>query len=210
MLSAIEQKYLRNLMEDYQKANKIKGIDFFQNNLLSHRDHFRIRNQLLAYCLCNLVCKKPWNEGVVEQKKKLPLSDFNLPGRFQKVTLRDKSFIFIGAHNVDGVRKLMHYMMSEQEEEKKRRVFLVSFSDRSIEEIVSCLEIMNSFKCVVEKIYLTHFEHLRAAGKDKIQDATKRVQGIEFLNRWDEIFEKTNRDQIYCIGSYYFISDLLP
>jgi len=200
LISALELEYIRFITSNYCKATNIPYFDLFQFGMIDNSMDYSQRNKLLAaFAFEYFKSSTP--------PKKLNLSNYAfypLKGRFEEMTFGSISFIFVGSHNIDGVRKLVQKVSLKNE---SFDAALVSFSKRSPKEIETILGILStSFK----KVILTSFEHVKAAMD--LKDQAEKVK-IEFVKDWKAYFEnkisnKENKETVLVTGSYYFVGEV--
>jgi dihydrofolate synthase/folylpolyglutamate synthase len=129
----------------------------------------------------------------------------SLKGRSEEWKLKGKKITFVGAHNIDGVRKLTHSIKESSFDE-----VILSFSKRSKKDILDALLHLDSYPCVYKKIILTTFDHDKAwmaAEEDK--DEVERLERIFFIDDWKEYWHHHLKGtNILVTGSYYFIGEV--
>ena len=192
LFTALEPSSLRNYCHQYTHARGIIWQDLFEKE-----KNYRQRNDLMARILCHALT------GTLPASK--PLNP--LKGRWEKMTYRAKNFLFIGAHNEDGFKK-----MTEALQPKSIEKILVSFSRRNISEIVACLRILRRQDNKIP-IILTHFDHPRGlsfAAWQKLCSHPQLSSVIKIEYNWKNvIIEKTDTGQTTLVcGSYYFLGEV--
>ena len=203
-ITTIEQQFLRETVAEMTQKNNIKWIDLFATNEINKNDDYQLRNYKLACSIFSLL----------SQSERLPLNSIPpAKGRGEMMTLGQRSFIFIGAHNVDGIRKMTHHLVTQGSEFE---LICISFSKRSAKEIRQCLEIIASAPCLSKNIWLIPFNHIKASEKDVIMKILE-----EFLNSNESykkrfkfvddfkilLSKKSEFNKILITGSYYFIGE---
>ncbi len=200
LITSLELDYCRFLTRKYCEATNIPYFDLYQLGLMDISMDYSERNKLLAaFTFEYFKSSTP--------PKKIELSNYSfypLKGRFEEMTFGSISFIFVGSHNIDGVRKLVQKVSLKNEQFDAA---LVSFSKRSPKEIETILGIFSgSFK----KVILTSFEHVKAAMD--LKDQADKVK-IEFVKDWKLYFEnkihnKEKKETVLVTGSYYFVGEV--
>ncbi len=130
-------------------------------------------------------------------------------GRREIMTFEGKSLIFIGAHNIDGVRKMIASYLEDQSMIFPESL-LVSFSQRPMAEVEVMLKSLVDFFGAKAKINLTSFEHPKAMDEASIKAACKRINKgmFNFVFDWKSEIRKSNSKTILVCGSYYFIGEV--
>ncbi len=211
MVTALENAYVRRLAKELATKDKVSLVDLFELRVLFREDNFRVRNQLLASVLkeCLLSKSFPEKNHILFFKRNLNVQKFSMLGRFQTVTIEEKRFIFIGAHNLDGVRKLCHYAAKNYCDRAKTMDLLMAFSVRPMKEIEYCLKLLSSSRYFFDRAYVTSFEHPRALGKEKILDVLKILDTFNYVESWEKFLESHGKSRsIMVLGSLYFIASV--
>ena len=200
LITSLELEYCRFLTRKHCKALDIPFYDLHNLGIIDESMDYSHRNKLLAAFVFEYF-KNPL------APKNLILSNYHfdsLKGRFEEMTVGPIRFIFVGSHNIDGVRKLVQKVSLE------KRAFdaaLISFSKRPANEIETILGIFStSFK----KVILTTFEHIKAA-VDLKNFADKF--NIELTENWKGYLEHKistpeKNETILVTGSYYFVGEV--
>jgi len=188
LVCAFELNYLNQLTEDFCHKNQIPFIDMRQKELIPQKAHYSRQNQLMAHHLRDLLLKKgPGEKNVVFPPTK---------GRFERVTIGRINIIFVGAHNLEGIRKLVQMPKGQRPFDE---VYL-AFSNRPKEEIDSCIKIFGQNRSMFKKIILTSFEHPKAAQK---------IDGplVNWKDNLEQALKRKEKREILVTGSYYFIGE---
>ena len=212
LVTALESNYLQVLAKKMSQVGHVAHTDLFDIGVLSRKDNFRVRNQVLAMALKEYLVKKeiPGKSHLISFKKKLKPESFSLLGRFQKVIIKEKEFIFVGAHNVDGIRKLCHYSIKAYNNRKKSMDVLISFSKRPLKEIEQCLKILNAQAMFFDDLYLSSFCHPRAFEKEDTIKLVNVVPTCQYVESWKDFLESHDKSKtIMVLGSLYFIAEIL-
>ncbi|WP_127716441.1 hypothetical protein [Halobacteriovorax sp. HLS] len=202
--SALESGFLRNEQHKFLTNKNTSYIDLFEMNILHKHDDFSTRNQILA----TTVFQKIFDREISRKEIDL-LRDVNVrtvtKGRIEEVTIEKIKFIFIGAHNVDGIRKSVDLLLAKKFEQSEG--LICAFSKRPIEDIRSGLKTFISAPCLWKSIYVSEFDHPKAA---KVSDISN-MSGLTIVNDWTNLLEtiiKDNKGQWIVTGSYYFIGEV--
>ena len=185
LVTAFNLKFLRDLTRDYCQQNKIINIEMHQEADYSYQ------NQLMARQLKALIDENPPSEENIT----FPCTK----GRFERVTIGRINITFVGAHNLEGMRKLALRLKGHGPFDE----LYLSFSKRPEEEIKNCIKILGQDSSMFKDIFLTSFEHPKAA---------KKIAGLSsYLENWKENLEqglkRKERKDILVTGSYYFIGE---
>ncbi len=206
-ISGLESKYLRTKAKEYAVMNKVILWDAFDHGYLNESDHYARRNQVLAEA-----CFMSFERGLesLHQTNVSQIKNDNLsfPGRREVMTLGKLSFIFIGAHNIDGFRQAIKYWKTEGYPEQ----VWVSFSNRPRKDLNICTELLCELPKSVKRIF-TFFEHTRALDLVTLQALVQGSHGsIEFAKDWQQLIKNsdTSVEQTIAVsGSYYFIGSVM-
>jgi len=207
LISTVEQTFLQKIMTTETEKKSIPFLNLQERGWVSEETTYEISNALLAKVLEETILKGRLPE---ERPKlsKIPLPEFK--GRCEKMTLNAVRFIFIGAHNVDGMRKLTQSVVKQQTQYglDSNSILWLSFSSRSDEEIETMFDIWQASKCLYREIWVSPFDHPKAFDKDRlIKLVAKRKKGnIHLVLDWKErIRNLQSKESILVSGSYYFI-----
>lgn len=206
-LSALDSEFLRTKAKEYCHNKNTKYWDCFSTNHLDQDDHYVRRNQVLARAAF-MAFERGFDSLEKFDSKAIKSDNLSFPGRREVMTLGTLSFIFIGAHNIDGFRQAVKYWCSEGHPDE----VWVSFSNRPRKDLNICTGLLRRLPKKVKKIF-TFFEHPRALDVETLQELAGQSQGsIEFAKDWKQLI-KSIEDQSDCkiavSGSYYFIGSLM-
>ena len=202
--SSLESKFLRSAQKDFLKLLDVSHVDLFDLELLTESMHFSDRNKHFAgYFFLDLLNK----EKALPQIKKLIEGNVCgvTKGRMEEVTIGEIKFIFIGAHNIDGIRKTVSYLLDS--ERKTSNGLICAFSKRPIEDIRSGIKSFVSAPCLWKTIYVTEFEHPKAFKLDHLIEST----GVSVRRNWNSLLDEIlneKKGQWIVSGSYYFIGEV--
>lgn len=221
IFSSLEDAELRMAAKELNAETQADWLDLFDLNLMHCDDSYSIRNRLLALTLWSWLERKQMfsaSELAIELKQQT----FSLSkGRQEVMTIRGRRFIFIGAHNVDGLTKMM--LELEQKKDFFDQVWF-SFSTRPLSEIRDCLAVLLKHRERAGEWSFFEFDHPKAFRPQSLEqmdrtlwekwilDLTKkRVHSISITDHLsgggvDE--KKAQPQSILVTGSYYFISNV--
>jgi dihydrofolate synthase / folylpolyglutamate synthase len=210
LFTSLEQEYLRNIVTSHIQGLSITHKDLFELQVSNQQTHYKMRNYNLAKAIFKTLslCSIPCFEHMAPSK-----------GRGELMTLGSRSFIFVGAHNVDGMRKMTQYMVGSSQDEtiaNKFQKIIISFSKRTDEEIIKCIEILLKSPCLYQKIIVTTFNHYKAVEEVRVEkiinhfytkDSANKKR-LSFVKKYNKILNNENEDsKILVTGSYYFIGE---
>ena len=198
LFTNFELKYLNQSTLDYCEKNEIHW-----NPLKSNSDYFEGNNEL-AWGMFNFLMP---NSHLTFQSTKHLLPVYK--GRREIMTFEGKSLIFIGAHNIDGVRRMLQSYL-ESNDLIFPESLLVSFSKRPFGEIEIMTKSLVEFFEGKAKLTLTCFDHPKAMDSDSIRSmCTKINKGIlNFAFDWKSELKNSENNNILICGSYYFIGEV--
>ena len=199
LLTCLELSFQREVCREFTKTTQVPWIDLFEAELVTKTNDYSKRNRLLA-----LQAFKKLTGKTISLES---LRSLSFKGRGETIQITDKTFFFIGAHNHDGVRKMVEGLKSGHLLNDFSCPFdtiLVSFSKRSIEEIEACVRLLARDWRLANRVVLTSFEHNKAMdGK-----ALSKFKGlVEFEADWKNILPKL-QGTVLVTGSYYFVGEV--
>lgn len=192
LFTAFSLEYLNEMTREYCQKNKVNWRplvavdDYYQSNI-------RVAEEIFRHFLPSEVLQKNF---------------FSPPfkGRHEVMTFRGNTLIFIGAHNVEGMRKMLEHFSLKKDFDSLDAV-LFSFSKRSKNEIEVMLDMLTNFSKKRIELWPTVFIHPKAIDRNVIEKDSN-----EFINNWKsklESFSSTNQNKkILVCGSYYFIGEV--
>ncbi len=213
LISTLELSYLRKISEDYCHENRIQYLDLFSVGDVTRQMSYVERNRKLAFAaLTNLFC------GLV------PSVDATHFSRHRILKWNGGELVFVGAHNLDGFRKLHELLMSGRDFSNKIDRTLIGFSNRPVPEIMAILKIVFRNGNSWGKIRLCDFDHPKACDiahivqeaqiKLSFDDNFGRIMDefgvIEFERKWKAFLAHLDIQgrTILVTGSYYFIGEV--
>jgi len=200
LLSCLELAYQREICREYCDNNDVPWEDFFGLGLLLKKDHYSLRNRFLALKAFEKLEGHSFN-GTWP-------SDLSFKGRGERLDWEQGQFYFIGAHNHDGVRKMLEGLKTGHLLNDFSFPFdtiVVSFSKRSFEEIEACLRLIKAESYLLaRRVVLTTYEHPKAMDAETLS----KFKGlVEFAHDWKKIIPSLKGPTLVT-GSYYFIGEI--
>ena len=196
LFTSFSLEYLNELTQLYCIQNKViwkplpPDKDYFQSNVKTAAEIFH-------YFLPRLEINKNFYQTPFK-------------GRHELMTFKGNTLIFIGAHNVEGMRKMLeHFSLEEQLQASldSFNVVMFSFSKRANKEIEVMLQMLTNFSKNKAELWPTVFNHPKAIDRDVIEKNSR-----EFVNDWKERLESFSsthqHKKILVCGSYYFIGEV--
>jgi len=122
-----------------------------------------------------------------------------------EVIKSEHSWVFYGSHNVDGLRKLIQFLLLEAYNFKGPPfdVVLVAFSKRNPQDLKVMMRMLK--KANLGQVVLTTFEHPKAASAQEVE-ALAKEEGLDFVKSIDSYVHGKNKGQKFLVtGSYYFL-----
>lgn len=184
------------LLSETKKQAKAIGALYHDLSDKYFSNDYSYRNRLLATAL--FVYATARVQSSLDQLDAL-LASFSFPsfpGRKERMTRGKRSFIFIGAHNVEGMRALYQAGL----------VFdhaLVAFSIRPQSDVIAAGKIV---RLITKSVDFTVFDHPKALP----EDVTKALFPTCFLADWkakvDQLMHQEGETVV--MGSYYFIGEV--
>jgi dihydrofolate synthase/folylpolyglutamate synthase len=196
--------YLNQLTKKYCEEHRVLWRPINDSGLEDSSDNYFLENQELARSLfCHL---EPLREIAFECE--VP----TFKGRREEMTFNGNTLIFIGAHNIDGVRRMIE-LFSPQESSSLPNQLLVSFSKRPLSEVEIMLKTMVDFFGNDAKLSLTSFVHPKALELSAINELENKFNKInkgllDFVTDWKTDLKKSKNQKILVCGSYYFVGEV--
>ena len=197
LITNFELQYLRNITNDYAKVNQIPWRDLFVEQKSNHLHSYVERNNILAaeivkYFIPNAVT------GIDAPSK----------GRREEMTSGRNRFIFIGAHNLDGIRKLSNKSFYQELELDRIDAVLFSFSQREESDLKGMVK---ALKLIFpdELLWPCIFEHKKALDKSSMEKLCADYD-LPVPQKLELAFEKSRafeEKRYLVLGSYYFIGE---
>lgn len=193
--------YLNELTEMYCKENAVIWRPLEKEWSKAH--YFRANQRLAWEIFRSFEAQSPltFETGMSH----LPL----YKGRREIMTFEGKSLIFIGAHNIDGVRKMIASYHRDQSMVFPESL-LISFSQRPLGEVEVMLKSLVDYFGDKAQMVLTSFEHPKAMDEASIRVACEKVSKgmLNFVFDWKSEIRKSESKTVLVCGSYYFIGEV--
>ncbi|MBG08389.1 MAG: hypothetical protein CME68_06495 [Halobacteriovoraceae bacterium] len=231
LITGFELEWLQLQTQNFCSEKEVPHHDLFNMGYLKKSDDYVFRNKVMAYFLKEVFClgekkavfEKLSPDAVRKEVCKDLFSGFTGgKGRFEQWSLgQDNDVLFVGAHNIDGIRKLTEALTGAFFDH-----VLLSFSKRNKKDILDSLSHLATYPCLYKSISLTFFDHEKAwnkeaqvsgEGEDQILKLCDSLD-IKVLSNWQEslngIFQKkafgkkTEGKRTLVTGSYYFIGEV--
>ncbi|MFT6069363.1 MAG: dihydrofolate synthase/folylpolyglutamate synthase [Bacteriovoracaceae bacterium] len=208
LISAITSDTLNKKILSFTQTNEIPWINLKEKYPNLALAAYWDQNMLLSLTAVDVLTRSVDDLQPLDLKK-LPLPK-NSPGRFEQMTLENRGFIFIGAHNLDGLRVLVQSIYSRVTLNEDSGC-LMALSDREDDEINSMIEVILSCDRIKKNASVCYFDHPRALSREKLllvlenrEKAGK--EELKFVESWIETINKSSSEKTLILGSYYFIS----
>ncbi|MBP9673984.1 MAG: hypothetical protein KBD63_02730 [Bacteriovoracaceae bacterium] len=202
LLSCLETSYLQDMTALFCQQKKVSYKDLYQEGLLKKGESFSVCNRTLALeGLSYLLQKQLPKENIQDP------TFFSL-GRGQEILYKDKTLFFYGSHNVDGVRKLIHFLHGQRYTDRKMKVDLaiVAFSMREEQEVRAILKILDKSRELFTEIIFTTFEHSKAM---LLAPEVLDEFSFKYHADWKKVLHaETGKKNILITGSYYFVAEI--
>lgn len=198
LLTAFELDYLSDIAKEYCINHQIPWVDLFQLRWVDKSDSFIKRNYKMAVSAFNWLVGQNLAPNDLEISS-LELGKFNFLGRGNHLQIKNGNFVFFGSHNLDGVRKLISYI--ESQNVPPFDDVLISFSKRNESEIRWMLKIFYENKKLFKNVLVTTFDHPKAFKWSE--------ENIELINWKNFLKNDFHGKKILVTGSYYFVGEVL-
>lgn len=199
LLTALELAFQREVCRDYVTSRSVPWKDLFETQILQRTDHYSKRNRLLALEAFEVLSGK--------KRAFEALQGLRFKGRGEKVDFSKAQYYFIGAHNHDGMRKMVEGLKTNHLLNDFSCPFdtiLVSFSKRSLEEIEACLRLLARDWQLAGHVILTTFDHNKAMDGKTLS----KFKGlVDFEADWKKLLPKL-QGPVLVTGSYYFVGEV--
>jgi dihydrofolate synthase/folylpolyglutamate synthase len=192
LITALPSKYLRSQTKLLVNTQKCVWFDLYEHADAAPRN-FSKSNRLLAL----MIFKKITN--ISDLPTIIELMSFSFRARFDRILYGNKTVVYCGAHNMDGLRKMFSLIDDQRKHEFKSFTLVASFSKRNFEDLVNMVKVVEINKCLFSKNVFTCFDHEKSAGSD-------HLSGINFQKDWKELFK--HEDKLFITGSYYWIGQV--
>jgi dihydrofolate synthase/folylpolyglutamate synthase len=218
MFSVLHQDELQKMAQQMASEQDILWLDLLCADIVDMQQSYWERNSTLA-CALALVVEGHKVEELPAFREQLRTSPHgslrSTKGRFEEMTSGGVRFIFVGAHNCDGLQNLV--VEIEKRWPQAGIIFdeiWLSFSQRPEDEIKVFFKALGNLNSRTQNWRYCRFEHPKALRWQSI-DVTKWRLWSQVLNPpIQELFldralrEKPKSGTILVTGSYYFIGEV--
>ncbi|MBL6991638.1 MAG: hypothetical protein ISR65_17770 [Bacteriovoracaceae bacterium] len=220
LIETLELKYCRTLTENFCKDRSISHVSLFDRGIVTSQMDFSTRNRLLSLILFKQLYKQEIAQITVPELTNLmKLKVEWLKGRFEVIVHGARKFVFVGAHNLDGAKKLTELLCNTGGRDLEFCLpfdrMILAFSKRSKKEVKALIKVFNHNHHLTRKLVLTVFDHHKAFDllecyEELISCDIDEYKKFEFINDWKKYLENTkqSRETILVTGSYYFIAEV--
>ena len=192
LITCLSSHFCRQQVKQHCSLHGIDHYDLFTLGFVKQTDHYSWQNRKLAFFLKNLFLQE--NEPL---NRVFSLNFPFWPGRKPEIIWKDRRFVFLGAHNLDGMRRIMQYP------DISFQTIFLAFSQRPMREIKACLALLNS-SSAVQRIFLTKMEHPK--GQQDFADLPELFEKVEIQEDWKKKVSDS-KGPFLVTGSYYFIGE---
>lgn len=193
--------YLNDFTKKYCEEHKVQWNPLPKKK---KQCHYFLENQQLAQAIFNFL--EP-------QKSCALLSEIPLfKGRREEMTFNGNTLIFIGAHNIDGIRRMIELFSNEASALMPSKL-LMSFSKRPQKEVEVMLQTLVDHFGAKSKLALTSFVHPKALEAKSLCEMESKFNKInkgllDFVTDWKTDLKKEKNQKILVCGSYYFVGEV--
>jgi dihydrofolate synthase/folylpolyglutamate synthase len=194
VMTCFRNSYLRQLASDVCAKKQAIYSDIVQGDKKIAQLNYHLRNKKLAFNVAKFLAPSLQYFDLDE------ISD-SMPARAEKVTLNDKTFIFVGAHNTDGMRQLV-------ERKNEYDCVALGLSQRTDDEMIAILKMA---RLLTKNLVLFDFDHPRAMKFFEKRSFVQNLLGSEVQFKIlgsDEFVENLPGKSILVAGSYYFLGSV--
>lgn len=196
LISSLELRYLREITQRTVNQVDCHWRDLFEEGKLTKNKDFSFRNRLLA--------REIWEEL---GHSWIPLENLSFRGRGESVSFMNHEFIFYGAHNPDGVRKLIHLLRSPPYNSGKDSFhhIWVAMSQRPVNDLKVMVHMIRQLPSSMTQLSFTTFDHEKADAGDGWWGQGE----ARFVHDWKNLLKDLDEkkpQRILVFGSYYFVS----
>ncbi|MBT3236123.1 MAG: hypothetical protein HN353_09255 [Bdellovibrionales bacterium] len=208
--TTLELGYLRVITKKYCKRHNIPWRDLFESSLLHYCDNFSVRNRALAQVLFGQICDLPLPKERRELLAAVEESSAHYQGRMESWSWQQRECLFIGAHNLDGLRKQEQLIKSDPRSNKIDHL-IFSLSRRPQKELTNCIKQIAFSTGLAKRIVITSFVHARSEDHQVLQTISQQYAPfLEFSYDYASYLQQHSRpgERILFTGSYYFIGEV--
>lgn len=202
-ISYLHLQYLREKASDIVREVGCEWMDLEEFGL-SRPFEFSLRNNLLAYAAWEYLRGNSVSESLRGRSYEKNFSSAPLEHRGERITA-GAEYILFGSHNVDGMRKLIQFLHSDNYTFPRPPfdAVIVAFSQRNERDLRVLLRMLKASG--LGKVVVTSFSHSKAASAQEVQNLCAQ-EGISFAQDIEPYVHGAQEDQHYLVaGSYYFL-----
>ena len=196
-------------IKNYETNNA--GIDFsvqslydgFVEMVLNTKALYQTENALIAFRTLEVLSKDfPLKLDSKDYVK--GLSKMNWPGRMETVSDR---FLVDGGHNEDGIKAFLESVKTF--DYKKKELLFSAVSDKDIDKAASLIKESKLF----DKIYVCKLSSYRASSLERLKEAFKDVENVEYFDNVAEgigkmISDRSSDTYSFAVGSLYLVGEI--
>ena len=195
LISSLELSYLRQLTKIKVSSLKGEWIDIFDEKQVNTSTDFSERNKTLAV--------KAYE--TLEQEEIELIEKASYSAKRATVILGGASCDLFPTHNIDGLRKLIHFLGEEQY--NNYDLVLFAPSRRSYKDLKFMGEILVSHYSE-KKLRLVSFNHIKALDQKNLYQL-KQELGLDIIDDIKLFKNHENARNILVLGSNYFLGELI-
>jgi dihydrofolate synthase / folylpolyglutamate synthase len=212
--TSLEQADLRALGKAWALRDGVVLIDHWRVD----RD-YQLLNSQLAVALFKSLDQRRFNEFFQDSERVIEwlARDCNHgPGRHEIMTSKGNRFTFIGAHNCDGLRKMVGLFETLGRDTFNQVWF--SFSQRETQDLMEATNFLIEAKSWGQEWIFCQFDHPKALTGEQLEAEVELAERLRVLseslqNRAEVLLERLlkvgeSKKDILITGSYYFISNV--
>ena len=195
LITYLSSQYLREKTDSL-----VKGAIHLEDLHLYDSAEFSKRNQFLAYAAsCWLKKEELHPENFHSHEQSLEHRGDSIHKQHQ--------WIFYGAHNVDGMRKLILFLHSGNYNFSRPpyHAVIAAFSKRDSKDLAVMMKMLKSSN--LGNILVTSFDHPKAAPRDQVMELASH-EGLKFVDDPISHVQNWKESTLLVLGSYYFMGEL--
>ncbi|MBT4792184.1 MAG: hypothetical protein HON90_11480 [Halobacteriovoraceae bacterium] len=196
LYTALELRYVKQMVSNECEKQEVKWIDLFEQKILSTHNSFSQRNRTLAMRLMS---------DITGKNIAIQTSEVN---SCRRALLKSRGVLFelFSSHNIDGLRKLVHFL---KDAKYNYDYILISFSERSIIDLrVMTKILLNEYNKTPMLFY--RFDHYKALKSSTLEEITNDF-GLEITDdkKFLQNFSFKDGSKVLVTGSNYFLGHFM-
>jgi dihydrofolate synthase/folylpolyglutamate synthase len=200
LITQFSSEYLNELTAKYCEKNEV----IWRPMIKGKKENYFLENEAMAQAL--------YRELEPEQAHSKNIVFPSFKGRREEMTFKGNTLIFIGAHNIDGIRRMSELFKQTNGMLLPDKV-LMSFSKRPLNEIEIMLKSLWDIFGSSSLLCLTSFNHPKALEEHALLEAKEKNNKfnkgmLDFVTDWKTALNESKRQRILVCGSYYFIGEV--